>query len=440
VSCVVLSYTMIGYRLRGSQPLNRFTPALQRRLLSQHTIFNLTRDISRPEPSERHTASSTSVTNQRTEKLGGLTLEATPAAIEACKAEGGSPLANFHKSISLFSRPPDGLGPRISLDRYAALFEMNQHEHGCHFVVHQHNHPTRGVHYDLRLQISETSSFSFALPKGLPGIPNSSRPTRLAIEARVHSIWSHLIENASRESGSLLIWDAGTYSILPREASTHRRLSLTDNEPDADLGARVAAPPEWDSLHENEKLMCAFRRNYICVRLDGTRLPADYTMTMHADPINTTPLNQNASAFARESHWQNSTRPRPNRRPATDSVARGSKPWQDVEDDSDDLDTDSEQTLQTCLNNAYPGLANTTTGSTHRRRWSVRLDRWSSGFIRDSDGQVVRGNNNGGFEPFLVRGSDYERSVVTGRLAAEIERDAGLVGFVGKPNWRGVTE
>jgi hypothetical protein len=73
------------------------------------------------------------------------------------------------------------------------------------------------VHYDLRLQFSKTSSISFALPKGLPGDPNSKSTGRLAIETRVHNYWNQLIECAGNKTGSLLIWDTGTYSILPRK-------------------------------------------------------------------------------------------------------------------------------------------------------------------------------------------------------------------------------
>ena len=43
-----------------------------------------------------------------------------------------------------------------------------------------------------------------------------------------------------------------------------------------------------------------------------------------------------------------------------------------------------------------------------------------------------------GFESFLVRGRDVERSVVTGRLAREVESDEGVQGFVGRSGWVGV--
>jgi hypothetical protein len=42
---------------------------------------------------------------------------------------------------------------------------------------------------DLRLQFSSSSSISFAVPKGLPGDPNSRQRGRMAIETRVHNLW-----------------------------------------------------------------------------------------------------------------------------------------------------------------------------------------------------------------------------------------------------------
>lgn len=46
-----------------------------------------------------------------------------------------------------------------------------------------------GLHYDLRLQISQSSSISFAIMYGLPGNPNSKRLNRNATETRVHNLW-----------------------------------------------------------------------------------------------------------------------------------------------------------------------------------------------------------------------------------------------------------
>ena len=38
-------------------------------------------------------------------------------------------------------------------------------------MIHQHDHPIAGLHYDLRLQINETSSASWAIMYALPGDP-----------------------------------------------------------------------------------------------------------------------------------------------------------------------------------------------------------------------------------------------------------------------------
>ena len=84
-------------------------------------------------------------------------------------------------------------GNFLSIEGLVDLYRRNQHKHGRHFVVHQHDHPVAGVHYDLRLQISATSSISFAIMYGLPGNPNSKRLNRNATETRVHNLWVMLI-------------------------------------------------------------------------------------------------------------------------------------------------------------------------------------------------------------------------------------------------------
>lgn len=80
--------------------------------------------------------------------------------------------------------------PLLSVPTYAALYRSNAGSPlGAHFVVHQHDHPVAGTHYDLRLQINETSSVSWAVMYGLPGDPNSRRLNRNATETRIHSLW-----------------------------------------------------------------------------------------------------------------------------------------------------------------------------------------------------------------------------------------------------------
>jgi hypothetical protein len=76
------------------------------------------------------------------------------------------------------------------VEGYRKLYEANSGtSRGAHFIIHQHDHPIAGTHYDLRLQINETSSVSWAIMYGLPGDPNSFRLNRNATETRIHCLW-----------------------------------------------------------------------------------------------------------------------------------------------------------------------------------------------------------------------------------------------------------
>lgn len=88
------------------------------------------------------------------------------AAIEAGKARIGDHLSYFVTRLSTLTRPTIDC-PRLTLQDFEKLYKRHQHRHGNHFTVHQHDHPIAGVHYDLRIQFSETSTISFAIPYGL---------------------------------------------------------------------------------------------------------------------------------------------------------------------------------------------------------------------------------------------------------------------------------
>ncbi|KAL8641779.1 MAG: hypothetical protein Q9226_008590 [Calogaya cf. arnoldii] len=112
----------------------------------------------------------------------------TPASIEAGEIQIQDHLSYFSNRLAPAVRP-ENPGPLLSITDYVDLYKRNCHPHGRHFIVHQHDHPIAGLHYDLRLQISETSSISFAIMYGLPGNPNSRRLNRNATETRVHCLW-----------------------------------------------------------------------------------------------------------------------------------------------------------------------------------------------------------------------------------------------------------
>ena len=107
------------------------------------------------------------------------------AAIEAGEVQIRDHLQYFSDHLSHYARPTAPL----SIPSFVDLYKRNQHPHGRHWVIHQHDHPVAGVHYELRLQINETSSVSWAIMYGMPGNANSIRLNRNATETRIHNVW-----------------------------------------------------------------------------------------------------------------------------------------------------------------------------------------------------------------------------------------------------------
>lgn len=228
--------------------------------------------------------------------------------------------------------------------------------------------------------------------------------------------------------------------MLPREHKNKNPPSpqITDNESDSGSETRSLIFHTSEIKHENEKLIGAFSSKYIRLRLNGTRLPKNYTVTLRLPSANdfgnllpNFPI-KNRKRKARQSpiRIQNQF---------TDSE-EDTKPQQQEKSD-EEIDTDIEEYIQTRLANAYPGSTNTT-GSVHQRRWFMLLDRTSSGFFKQEGTGLWTRRGDGdaeGFDTFLVRGREFERSVVTGRLAKEIESDENVHGFVGRAGWVGIT-
>lgn len=344
---------------------------------------------------------------------------------------------------------------------------------------------------------------------GLPGDPNSKRLNRNATETRVHCLWvtsihrihifitnylqrtnhslqNHLIETASPATGSLLIWDTGTYTVLPSKDN-----SDNSNRPAVDPNSQQSPhspspPPDPGSgPTEQAKLQRAFEARKIRIQLHGTRLPHAYALNLR--------LTQNEEIAGRARSLRGPATKRRRRQPQR--RGRG-KVMTSSSSDSDDDDNDEADTVKTPpgkgggggeeeeeedistmereireledeqvrRTNAYPGAANTI-GSVHQRRWYASLDREACGFVRHRrGGRVVwelstsssggatgsnSSNSRGGGAPddgdagrlsfpFYVRGVEVERSVVTGRLGADVLRDEGVVGYVSRKGWRPV--
>jgi hypothetical protein len=108
------------------------------------------------------------------------------AAVEAGQVTISNHLEHFSTILSSHIQHSS----LLSIPDYSELYKSSiGNPSGAHFVVHQHDHPIAGTHYDLRLQINETSSASWAIMYGLPGDPNSKRLNRNATETRIHCLW-----------------------------------------------------------------------------------------------------------------------------------------------------------------------------------------------------------------------------------------------------------
>lgn len=218
----------------------------------------------------------------------------TTAEVEAGQEDVEDHVAFFSTKLAGFTRPLSS-HPRLSHSDWLDLYRRNQSPSGHHFVVHQHDHPIAGTHYDLRLQVNATSSISFAIMYGLPGDPNSRRLNRNATETRVHCLWNHLIETASPQTGTMLIWDTGEYEALEKSPSLAKSTSDTDTGTDDPSSFQSS----FSALSEPEKLASAFSYRKIRLRLHGTRLPPGYTLYIRLTKDNDRTAQPKAPAFKR---------------------------------------------------------------------------------------------------------------------------------------------
>ncbi|KAH7256494.1 DNA polymerase ligase-domain-containing protein [Fusarium tricinctum] len=369
------------------------------------------------------------------------------AEIEPGSATIDDHLSHFKRLLSKHIIAPSPL----SIASYASLYTANAGStRGAHFVIHQHDHPIAGTHYDLRLQINESSSVSWAIMYGLPGDPNSIRLNRNATETRIHCLWNHLIETASASTGSLLIWDTGTYSILPRESK---------HSPPTDPSSPPSSPTSSCPSTPQALLHAAFHNRKIRLRLHGRRLPDPYVLNLR--------LTKSEDVAGRVRSGRTSRKRR--RR----GVQMHTQPETTDEDESDvdesedvptnvDESTDAEglsamerelrelEDEEVRRTNSYPGASNTI-GSIHQRRWYLSLDRPACGFLeKRTNGRSIwelqnsretkdEKTDNGRLSyPFYVRGSDHEQSVVTGRQGGNILKDEGVDKFVQRKGWKPV--
>ena len=128
----------------------------------------------------------------------------TLAVLEAGSVQICDHLSHFSLHLQKYIIPSKAF---LTMRDFQDLYTRNKNAKGRHFVIHQHDHPIAGTHYDLRLQISESSSVSFAIMYGLPGNPNSKRLNRNATETRVHNLWVSML-NFSPKNRAGTVYDS----------------------------------------------------------------------------------------------------------------------------------------------------------------------------------------------------------------------------------------
>lgn len=264
---------------------------------------------------------------------------------------------------------------------------------------------------------------------------------------------------------------------------------------DEDEQAGVSA---WDGMTQQQKLAVAFASRKIRLRLRGARLPLDYVVNLRltrAEDI----AGRERAARATENPPRRRRRPKAmQEEPLGEKKKKnGSRLQRDRETSSSGNEDEVEdqeagekeeaaarardeeslsqmerelrelEDAEVRRTNAYPGATNDI-GSVHQRRWYLSLDAEACGFVRtrradgrvwwerkeqrsspavvDAAANVAQRNESNGTDdhdgqsrlewPFYVLGPDHERSVVTGRLGADVLRDEGVVGYVGRKGWR----
>lgn len=210
---------------------------------------------------------------------------------------------------------------------------------------------------------------------------------------------------------------------------------MTDDElSDEDISPRAG------ELSNSERLFAAFQQRHIRLRLHGTKLPSNYTVSLRL------PSNNDRSAQPRRPKRKRrrvdpSKASRSAAEPKTDGESGSEVPMTAIPEtettrqdgDAAALASEDEEDATIRTNNAYTGATNSI-GSVHQRHWFLTLDRRNSGFRKTPSGW------EGPWEPFYVRGRDVERSIITGRGADEVMADEGVSKFVGRKMWRPILE
>ena len=231
---------------------------------------------------------------------------------------------------------------------------------------------------------------------------------------------------------------------------------MTDSELEQDPVARDTRATTKPLLAEPTKLHHAFQKvsratlyeylTYVtCIkgkirlRLHGARLPLDYTVALWISRSQKQKPQRaiNAPRRRRRRRRAHPASPEPCVTDSENDKAKKKSSNQSA------AHSDHEEDEEIRRNNAYTGALNSI-GSVHQRTWYLALDRESSGFRRKrspngTSWERTRDRDDLlGFKPFYVQGRDFERSVITGRLGAEVLADEGVEGYVPRQGWQAV--
>lgn len=255
-----------------------------------------------------------------------------------------------------------------------------------------------------------------------------------------------------------MIWDTGTYSILPRRSKYAPAL-----DPDSGPSDDEASPSSSSSPTQQSLLHAAFQTRKIKIRLHGTRLPDPYVvyirLTKTEDAAGRAKADRSKKPARRRRRGAKASEHLPETSsgsegeeeadadivPTTNSQLKEQEPAEVSALEKELRELEDEQVRRT---NAYTGATNSI-GSIHQRAWFLSMDRALSGFapkrreigrpLWQRDGETEHSDTDSRLSyPFYVYGRDGERSVITGRLASEILRDEGVVNFVPRMGWKPV--
>jgi len=256
----------------------------------------------------------------------------------------------------------------------------------------------------------------------------------------------------------MLIWDLGTYTVLPFEQE--REEPVTDDEDggdgsglDSDLDSDAGGSGDGDTSadgvggrggvdsggvkSEPRKLDAAFRSGKIRLRLNGSKLPPGYTLTLRLSrdkgpAARPAPTPRHSSRALGHSKISSASKA---------AAAAGNEGSDAHSTEASHIPPAEAATISAIRSlNAYTGSSNTI-ASVHQRWWFLAMDKANCGFVRGRSAAGTVTWTAGDAEtkrkyPFLVMGRDVEMSVVTGRKAAEVLEDEGVEGFVPRAGWR----